>query len=66
MPFIEEILLTIGESEHLFSSDLRWGYHQIGVVDESILKAECITTKEKYEFLRICFALVQAPDKFQK
>lgn len=42
--------------------DLR--YHQIRVVEEDILKTAFLTHEGHYEFLLMCFGLINAPSTF--
>ena len=66
MPFIGEILLSLGKSEHFSSPDLRFGYHEMVLYDESIPKIAFITAKGKFEFLTVPLGLIQAPTRFKE
>ena len=46
--------------------DLRSGYHHIAIDEDSIKKTAFCTPFGKYEYLKVPFALAQAPSYFQK
>lgn len=66
LPIIEEQIDKLCNYTVFTSLDLYSGYYQIPMAKNSISKTAFITPEGKYEFLRMCFGLCNAPYIFQR
>lgn len=66
LPIIEEQIDKLCNYTIFTSLDLYSGYYQIPMSTNSISKTAFITPEGKYEFLRMCFGLCNAPYIFQR
>ena len=66
LPRIDEILLTLGQSQYYTSLDLMSGYWQVGVKKEDRPKTAFITFGGLWEFISLPFGLCNAPSLFQR
>jgi Reverse transcriptase (RNA-dependent DNA polymerase)/RNase H-like domain found in reverse transcriptase len=66
MPQIEEILDNIGQSEYFTTLDLKSGFHQILMDENSKIKTAFSTSQGHFEFNRMPFGLKNSPSTFQR
>ena len=66
IPTIDEVLQDMDRSKVFSKLDLRWGYAQIELSEESRGITTFITHKELYRYKRIMFGILSAPEKCQQ
>jgi transposase InsO family protein len=66
IPNIQDIFDTLGGSVYFSTLDLRSGYWQLPLDEESIPKSAFVCHKGQYEFTRLAFGLTSAPSQFQR
>ena len=66
LPQIQDIFDQVGGSNIFSSLDLKAGYWQLAVAEDSIEKTVCRCHLGHYEFLRMPFGLTNAPAVFQR
>jgi hypothetical protein len=62
---LDEVLAEIGNGKVFSTLDLRKGFMQIELTEESSKLTTFWTPFGKYRFLRLCFGLVSSPEYFQ-
>ena len=66
MPRVEEVLEGVGKATFISKIDLTKGYYQIRMKESDVPKTAFICHRGKYEFLRMPFAVQNAPPVFQE
>ena len=66
MPKLEDIFSQLNGAKYFSTSDLRAGYHHIGLTADSIPKTAFTSPFGKYEYVKVPFRLAQAPAYFQE
>lgn len=66
MPLIEDLIDALSEKRYFSLLDLRDGFHQISVAEESIKYTAFVTPFGQYEYCKMPFGLKTAPLKFQR
>ena len=66
IPTIDEVLQDMNNSKVFSKLDLRWGYHQIELSEESREITTFITHKGLYRYKRLMFGISSAPEKNQQ
>ncbi|ROT80401.1 putative polyprotein [Penaeus vannamei] len=66
LPLIEDILYQVSQSKWFSTLDLRSGYHQVPLDDDSIPKSAFTTHEGHFEYTVMPFGLSNAPRTFQR
>lgn len=66
IPTIEEVLHDLNGSTVFSKLDLRWGFHQIELDEESRQITTFVTHRGLYRYKRLMFGITSAPEKYQK
>ena len=66
IPTIEEVLHNLNGSTVFSKLDLRWGFHQIELDEESRQITTFVTHRGLYRYKRLMFGIPSAPEKYQK
>ena len=66
IPTIDGVLQDMNRSKVFSKLDLRWGYHQIELSEESRGITTFITHKGLYRYKRLMFGISSAPEKYQQ
>lgn len=66
LPLIEDQLDKLGKCKFFISIDMKSGFHQIPMAEESIKYTAFITPDNHYEFVKMPFGICNGPSVFQK
>lgn len=66
IPTIEEILYDLNGSTIFSKLDLKWGFHQVELEEESREITTFVTHRGLYRYKRLMFGISSAPEKYQK
>lgn len=66
IPTIEEILYDLNGSTVFSKLDLKWGFHQVELEEESREITTFVTHRGLYRYKRLMFGISSAPEKYQK
>lgn len=66
LPLIEDQLDRLGYSKYYISIDMKSGFHQIPVSEDSIKYTAFVTPDNHYEFIKMPFGICNGPSVFQK
>ena len=66
IPTIEEVLHDLNGHTVFSKLDLRWGFHQIELKEESRHITTFATHRGLYRYKRLMFGITSAPEKYQK
>ena len=66
IPTVDEILYNMNGAEVFSKLDLKYGYHQIELDDESRDITTFVTHKGLYRYKRLMFGISAAPEKYQQ
>ena len=66
IPTIAGVLQDPNGSSVFSRVDLKWGFHQISLAEESRLVTTFVTHRGLYRYTRLMFGVTSAPDKYQQ
>ena len=66
IPTIEEVLYDLNGATVFSKIDLKWGFHQIELEEDSRAITTFITHRGLYRYRRLMFGITSAPEKYQK
>ena len=66
IPTIEEVLHDLNGSTVFSKLDLKWGFHQVELNAESRRITIFITHRGLFQYKRLMFGIISAPEKYQK
>ena len=66
IPTIDEVLEDMQEASVFSKLDLKWGYHQVELNEESRSITTFITHKGLFRYKRLMFGITSAPEKYQQ
>jgi len=66
IPTVEELLHQLNGSTMFSKLDLKWGFHQIPLDEESRHVTTFVTHRGLFRYKRLMFGLSSAPEKYQK
>ena len=66
IPTIEEVLQDLNGSTVFSRVDLKWGFHQILLAEESRHVTTFVTHRGLYRYTRLMFGVTSAPEKYQQ
>ena len=66
IPTIEEVLQDLNGSTVFSRVDLKWGFHQILLAEESRHVTTFVTHRGLYIYTRLMFGVTSAPEKYQQ
>ena len=66
IPTIEEVLHDLNGSTVFSRVDLKWGFHQILLAEESRHVTTFVTHRGLYRYTRLMFGVTSAPEKYQQ
>lgn len=66
LPLIEDQLDRLGKCRYFISIDMKNGFHQIPVTEDSIKYTAFVTPDNHYEFIKMPFGICNGPSVFQR
>ena len=66
IPTVEEVLQDLNGSTVFSRVDLKWGFHQILLAEESRHVTTFVTHRGLYRYTRLMFGVTSAPEKYQQ
>lgn len=66
IPTVEEVLQDLNGSRVFSRMDLKWGFHQILLAEESRHVTTFVTHRGLYRYTRLMFGVTSAPEKYQQ
>ena len=66
IPTIEEVLYDLNGATVFSKLDLKWGFHQIELEEQSRDVTTFVTHRGLYRYKRLMFRITSAPEKYQK
>ena len=66
IPTIEEVLYDLNGATVFSKIDLKWGFHQIELEEDSRAITTFLTHRGLYRYRRLMFGITSAPEKYQK
>ena len=66
IPTVEELLQDLNGSTLFSKIDLKWGFHQILLSQESRHITTFVTHQGLYQYKRLMFGVTSAPEKYQQ
>ena len=66
IPTIEEVLQDLSGSMVFSKLDIKWGFHQVELAEESREITTFVTHRGLYRYRRLMFGIASAPENYQK